>query len=214
MAFKTNNSGQSNRQGFLKRNVEANFPDAQNKQLANDFWWALLLRGISAILFGILALVWPGLSWVYLIFIAGFYLLFTGLITLGVGFGEVINRVRAWPIAMALGLLELIIALYILMAPALPLLTMIIILAAILIVRGVGDLITAVTGNFVTLSSRILRFGGGIIWMVFGIVLIAHPANTSYAFIIVFGICAIIYGIVVLALALDYHRVVRNSSSR
>jgi uncharacterized membrane protein HdeD (DUF308 family) len=41
-------------------------------------WWALLIRGIAAVLFGILAFVWPALSLVVLVSLWGAYALVDG----------------------------------------------------------------------------------------------------------------------------------------
>ena len=43
-------------------------------------WWLLLLRGIAAILFGILAFVWPGLTLVTLVLLYGAFALVDGVI--------------------------------------------------------------------------------------------------------------------------------------
>src|SRR5262252_4793211 len=48
-------------------------------------WWMLVLRGVCAVLFGILTFVWPGITLVTLVFLFGFYALTNGALTLGVG---------------------------------------------------------------------------------------------------------------------------------
>src|SRR3974390_1975460 len=45
-------------------------------------WWLLLLRGMAAIAFGILAFFWPGLTLLVLTFMWGFYAISDGILAL------------------------------------------------------------------------------------------------------------------------------------
>jgi uncharacterized membrane protein HdeD (DUF308 family) len=45
-------------------------------------WWILLLRGIVAIIFGVLAFIWPGLTLLTLVLLYGAYALIDGVLAL------------------------------------------------------------------------------------------------------------------------------------
>ena len=47
-----------------------------------DNWWVLLIRGIAAILFGILAFLWPGLTLAVLVLLFGAYALVDGIFSI------------------------------------------------------------------------------------------------------------------------------------
>ena len=51
-------------------------------------WWAVALRGVAAILFGVLALVWPGITVFALVLVFGAYALAAGALTLVAAFGN------------------------------------------------------------------------------------------------------------------------------
>src|SRR3954452_19460502 len=51
-------------------------------------WWAVALRGVAAILFGVLALVWPGITIFALVVVFGAYVLVDGAFTLVAAFGS------------------------------------------------------------------------------------------------------------------------------
>src|SRR4029078_2837349 len=48
-----------------------------------DNWWLVLLRGIAAIAFGILAFFWPAIALVTLVFLWGTYAIVDGVLALG-----------------------------------------------------------------------------------------------------------------------------------
>jgi short repeat uncharacterized protein DUF308 len=48
-----------------------------------DNWWLLLLRGLAAVAFGVLAFVWPGLTLITLTWLWGAYALSDGVIAIG-----------------------------------------------------------------------------------------------------------------------------------
>jgi uncharacterized membrane protein HdeD (DUF308 family) len=55
-----------------------------NSRLAGH-WWALALRGAVAVLFGVLAFVWPGLTLAILVLIWGAYALVDGVLDVVAG---------------------------------------------------------------------------------------------------------------------------------
>ena len=48
-------------------------------------WWALVLRGVAAIAFGVLAFVWPQITLTALVFLWGAYALVDGAFAIAAG---------------------------------------------------------------------------------------------------------------------------------
>ena len=54
------------------------------ERMAQD-WWMIALRGVAAIVFGVLALVWPGLTLLSLVFLFAAYALVDGVVSIVTG---------------------------------------------------------------------------------------------------------------------------------
>ena len=59
-----------------------------------DNWWVPLLRGIAAVIFGLMALIWPGLTVYLLLLVFGAYAIFDGIMSIIVGFQRKSGRRR------------------------------------------------------------------------------------------------------------------------
>src|SRR5690349_9389024 len=59
-------------------------------------WWLLVLRGILAILFGVSAFLWPGITWLTLILMFGVYAILDGLIAIWTAFSRTKESPRWW----------------------------------------------------------------------------------------------------------------------
>ena len=59
-------------------NAGAGLGDAVNRLTHN--WWLLALRGVAAILFGVIAFVWPGITLIGLTLLFGVYALVNGVL--------------------------------------------------------------------------------------------------------------------------------------
>ena len=75
--------------------------------LIAKYWWTFVVRGILAIVFGLIALVWPGITLMVLVVLFGIYVIIEGVLSLVAAFN---NRwMRSWWILLLEGLAGIVI---------------------------------------------------------------------------------------------------------
>jgi len=158
-------------------------------------WWMLLLRGITAVLFGLLAFAWPGLTIVVLTAVFAAYALVDGMLALVAGI-----QARWWSVAIfgAVGVLAGLIAF---LAPGLTALTLLFLIAAWAIVRGVLEIAAAIHLRK-AISNEWMLIIGGVCSVVFGLILFAQPGSGALAVIWIIGAYSLVIGIFLIILSL------------
>src|SRR5690349_18404022 len=158
-------------------------------------WWAVALRGVAAILFGVLALVWPGITVFALVIVFGAYALLDGAFTLVAAFG---NRdggrargSRVWLFASGIaGILTGIVAV---VWPGITALALLWVIALWAVVTGVFDIVAAVQLRKQMRREWLLALNGALS-VLFGVLLVIWPAAGALTLIVLFGIAAIVFG--------------------
>jgi uncharacterized membrane protein HdeD (DUF308 family) len=168
----------------------------------------LVLRGIVAILFGIAAVFWPGITILTLLYLFSAFLLVSGLFGLIYGIGRlgregtsILTRIMA-PL---LGLLEIGIGVYLLRHPHVTFATFILLIGFALIIRGVFQVVEGLFEEGPS-TYRIVMVLVGILALAAGILVLFQPAASGVAFVWILGIYAIVAGALMLASAVETHR--------
>ncbi len=135
-------------------------------------WWAIVLRGVFAIVFGIVALLMPGVTLGVLALLFGAYMVVDGVFTLAAALGAARHHER-WGLLTLEGVVDLI-------AGAIALIWPIVTIIAFIYLMGVwaivtGGLLTAAAFRLHAPHGRIWMLLGGIVSMVWGILLFVFP---------------------------------------
>lgn len=180
-----------------------------NQQLS-DLWGVLALRGMLAILFGLAAVFWPGLTLVTLVYLFSIFILISGLITLVTGLINVFrddNSLISRILTVVLGVAELGVGVYLLRHTTVAFTTFILIIGFILIARGLVDLFSGMFEDD-SATGKTISMLGGVLSVVVGVVLLLQPESAGVAFVWILGLYALIMGPLLLALSYD----VKNAS--
>lgn len=162
-------------------------------------WWVLLIRGIAAIVFGILAIGWPGHALVALALLFGAYALVDGVFAL-VAAVRAAERHAHWMALVAEGLLGIVAGIIVLAHPGFAIVAFAIIAAIWLIVTGILELFAAVRLRR-ELAGEILLILAGIVSVVAGVFVAFAPIAGAFALIWIIGIYALIFGVVLIGLS-------------
>jgi len=165
-------------------------------------WWALALRGAAALLFGILAFVWPHITLTVLIWIFAAYMLADGVFGLIAGLRAAQRQERWWPLAIE-GLLDLAVGVIAFLWPNIALLTFIYIAAFWAMLSGVALLAAAF--RLRAMGEGFLTFAG-LLSLLWGIVVIFWPIAGALALAWWIGAYAILFGLFMLTVALRLRR--------
>ncbi len=163
-------------------------------------WWMLTLRGVMLLLFGLAAVFWPGLT------LATFVYLFSAFLLIGGIVGTITSLVsigkKGWVVALLVSLLELGLGLYLVRNPLVTFATLILLLGFSFIIRGVVEVVTALTTDSMA-STKTLTIIGGVLGVIVGVFVLFQPAASGVAFVWLVGLYSLIMGPVVIALSLD-----------
>jgi uncharacterized membrane protein HdeD (DUF308 family) len=169
------------------------------ERMAQD-WWMIALRGVAAIVFGVLALIWPGITLLSLVFLFAAYALVDGVIAIATGIrrgGE--GRSPDWW-RVVRGIVGVAAAVIAVVMPGLTALALLYLIAAWAIIGGVVEIVAAYRLREVITREWLLAVDG-VLGILFGIVLIVFPGAGALAVVWLIGAFAIVSGVALLVLA-------------
>lgn len=170
-------------------------------------WWLLLLRGLAGIVFGILALLWPGLTVMALLIVFGVYAILDGILALITGFRRRSMDERWWAWALD-GILSIAIGLMALFWPAATALAFVIWIAAWAIVAGGFRIYAAIRLRREIEGEWALALSG-VLLVIWGVLIVLVPAAGLLSLAWLIGIFALLIGVTMLVLAFRLRRLGR-----
>lgn len=156
------------------------------------YWWTFIVRGLLAILFGITAWVWPGLTLATLIWLTGLWLIIDGAFAI---IATIMNRDKVesvWPLVL-IGLAGIGFGLFILFFPGFTAVWLIVSIGIYAVVSGVSAIYHAIKLRDEIDNEWSSGFFG-LVSIIAGVIMIAFPGTGALSLIWVIAIYAIIIG--------------------
>lgn len=179
------------------------------KKATGRLWGFVALEGVLAILFGLLALAWPGATLATFVSLIGIFILVVGVVGLVIGISS-LSRCRAWWIELIASILAIAVGILLLNDIAISIKLFIILIGLVLIARGVSDVVLALfSKDKVVNGNQNLYLITGLISLITGIIIVAQPAISSVVLIWIVGLYAIFRGIFTVYLSLKIKALVK-----
>ena len=161
-------------------------------QMISHYRTMFLLRGIAAILFGVLALVWPGLSLAVLVYLFGIFAVVSGITVVAAALRN--RDMHGWGVLLFEGILGVLAGVVALIWPGITALAFLFLIASWAILTGVLELVAPLA--FLMTFWRALVFAlSGLVSIVFGVLIAAQPAAGLLTVVWLIGTFAIVIGI-------------------
>ncbi len=166
-------------------------------------WWLILLRGIAAVIFGVLTFAWPGVTLLTLVMLYGAFALVDGALALVAAImgGQPAPR---WWLALV-GLLGLVAGLITLALPGITAVILLYCIAFWAIAIGAMQIVGAIRLRK-EIDNEWMLIASGVISVLFGLVMILSPGAGALGLLFVIGVYAVIHGIMLITLAFRLRR--------
>lgn len=161
-------------------------------------WWAIVLRGVCAVLFGVGAFAWPGITLAVLVLLYGAYALVEGV--LAVAWALVGRQAGPFPWGVLLaGLAGVVVGVVTFLYPGLTGLALLYLIAAWAIIRGIFEIIAAFHLRKEIENEWLLALSG-LLSVALGVVLVVAPGAGALAVLWWIGAFAIVFGVLTIML--------------
>ena len=169
------------------------------KELFMRSWWMLALRGAIAILFGILALLWPGLTLLFLVAMFAAFAVLSGAVAI-VGAVKHRDSDKGWWLILLLGLISIGAGVIAIFYPGITALALVLVMGANALITGVLDIAIAIRLRKVVRREWLLVLAG-VTSIVFGALVFMFPGAGALALVWLISFYAVFTGTLLLALA-------------
>ena len=162
------------------------------QQMISNVRTMFLVRGIAAILFGILTFVWPNLTLSVLVLLFGVYAVIGGITAVAAALRN--TDEQGWGLLLLEGILGILAGVVALVWPNITALAFLYLLAAWAIITGIMELVAPLA--FPMRGGRAaLMVLAGLASIVFGILIAAQPSSGLLAVVWLIGVYAIVFGV-------------------
>jgi uncharacterized membrane protein HdeD (DUF308 family) len=169
-------------------------------------WWVLAVRGALAVLFGLLALIWPGITVLALVLLFGAYALVDGVMALYTALfdrGRPGGRGGGWLVLE--GVAGVLAAIGAVVWPGITALVLLYLIAAWALVTGVAEIVAAIRLRR-EIEGEWLMILSGALSILFGLLAFLFPGAGALAVVWLIATYAIAFGVVMLILAFRLRR--------
>lgn len=173
--------------------------------LEKQLWGLGIAQGVLAILFGILALFWPGLTVALLLLFFGVFVLIWGIVGIIVSLAQIGSN-KFWWLELLFSVLALGLAVFVLRNPEETAKIFVIFIGLTFLARGIVDLLVGMFDRDQTGDGRAFHVLAGIIGVLAGVITLLNPVSAGVAVVWVIGLYAVLYGSLFIAFAFRTHR--------
>jgi len=159
--------------------------------------WSLVVRGIVAIVFGLLLVLWPGITLETLVLVFAFFALLDGIIIIIMAMIEG-RKNHAWINRVPLGIVGIVLGALIMLWPGISLIILIYLVAAWALIAGFGEFTYALAIKGLSSGAKWMMAIAGVLTIIIGILIFIYPISTAAILIWILGLYLMIYGIFVM----------------
>ena len=162
-------------------------------------WWALILRGLAAIVFGVVTIAVPGITFASLVFLFGAFALIEGVIHVASAIWARKGPERWWALVLQ-GAVSIGAGLLTFVWPGLTALALVYVIAAWALITGALEISTAIRLRKQIRHEALLGLSG-IVSIALGVFLFLYPGAVALAMVFWIGAYAVVFGLLLVALA-------------
>jgi uncharacterized membrane protein HdeD (DUF308 family) len=173
--------------------------------------WALGINGALSIAFGVVILIWPGISLFALTILFGAYATATGIIGLGAVISGTATQGRGWLVVSSL--LGIAVGVMVLLWTGISALALLYVIGAYAVALG----IITIGGAFylpIDGTDSALFVLGGLASILFGIVMFAKPGDGALVLLALIAVFALVTGVSQVVAAIGGKRLLERSAKR
>jgi len=167
--------------------------------------WAMVIRGVIAILFGVLALFWPDITLELLVFLFAFYALFDGIIAIIASISSMKHHKQWWAFLLE-GLLGIGAGIFALILPEVTLFVLLYVISAWAVVTGLMEIIAVFSSGWDE-PTKLLIGLAGLASIILGVVMFLYPSGSLLVLSWLLGIYALIFGILLMMFGVQIKKI-------